>query len=311
MTSLFTKTAALVSLFFFLAAPLAHAGHDRYASYNPGNGYGSYHRRSVSLGFDRLNARVERDRLVVDYRIQKQSWKMVQRQGIVPVLRVERLRGGFVEARLPSRAGVVSFDLERGMRDDITVSVAGARGNVVVDSLWLNGAPASRLVLAVARPRPPRPLPFSLQRAVIDACVASFEGRYNEQECLRMVDSFAFDPAHTIRACDAAMDGDANEMACLQTAARSRMDATRQLQACEAALDGDANELSCFAKVVTARFDMAPAINECEIAFDGDANELACIDTTLRFQFDPVPAIRACSSYRHGDPAELACLARY
>lgn len=319
MTSLLRQTAAVVSLLSFFAAPLAHAGQDRYASYKPGYGYGygdqrhgSYHRRIVSLGFDRLEARIERDLLVVDYKIQKQSFRMLKRQGIVPVIRVERVRAGFLEAPLQGRKGRVTFAIPRHMRDGVTVSVAGGNANVVIDSLWLHGAPASSIELAVARPRPARPLPWSMQRSVLDACRSSFDSRFDRQACLEIADGFSFDPTPTILACEMAMDGDANEMACLRIAARSRMDVTRQLMACEAAFHRDANELSCFSKVVGARFDMVPAVAECGRAFESDANGMACLDTALRFDFDPVPAIRACTAQsRWGEQAELACLARY
>lgn len=342
--SLLHRIAALVSISSLLAAP-ALAGNGNGNGYH--NGYGSWRYssysapRSLSLAFDFLDARLKPNgRLKVRYQVSERSLRLASQAGIFPVLQVTAGNQFF---QVPIEAGerVATFELHRRAQPaEIVISATGANGRYRVDNVAINGVAAARIAVRVdqrerdrdrGRDRDhqhdaycdhddhhggghhdqPAPMRWSFQPPVIQACGNAFDGQYNEMECLRTVDTFAFNPVSTINTCEISMDGDANELACLQTAARSRVDVSQSLNACELAMDGDANELACFAKVVGARFDPFGTINACEAAFDGDANELACMDATFRYSWNPVPVINSCEMSMDGDASELACLARY
>ena len=325
------QIAAVASLTSFLAAP-AFAGPGNGNHYGNGNGagYGNHYGwsqssysyvRSMNFALTQVSARLHRRELTVRFRADEQSFRFANRSGISPKLRIETA-GQLFEVPIAQVEGFASFTLPRWADPrEMTISVSGANGRFRIDTVSLGGAASSRITVPVERIRDERPNHggghhqqpprWSFLPAVITACGNAFEGQYNEMECLRVADGFAFNPVDTINTCEIVMEGDANELACLRTAVRSAVPRIPALNACEIAMEGDANELACFAKATVARFEAKSTIDACEYAFDGDHNELACMDSAFRYAFNPVPVIQSCEASMDGDAAELACLARY
>lgn len=313
MKSLFRRVAALVSLSSLLAAPAFAGGygnghHSGYGHHNWR--YASFRVRSMTFGLDSVEARLDRRDLSVRFLVDPQSLRMANQAGIFPVLNVQAGTQTF-QSRIDRLDGVVAFRLDRHNDPrDIQVSVSGANGRYRIDYVALGGAVSPRFTLPVRNDRydrdhdhddrdrdghdegnhdrcdhgngggNPQAMRWSFQPAVIQACGSTFDGAFNEQQCLQVADGFTFNPVNAINTCELAMDG-------------------------------DANELACFSKLTTARFDPLNTIHACEAAFDGDGNELACMDAAFRYSFNPVPVIQSCEMSMDGDSAELACLARY
>jgi len=166
------------------------------------------------LPLERLDVRLVRGELIVEYEVSHPAWRRLRESGLAPALAVHILDHGrphetsprAIELRRSSARLVFPLDLRRtDPVDEVEISISGRSDRVVIGGFRLGGVSLRRLTVPVAaarpRPRPPRPStaiapapPRPAPFAGLRACGAGLDRDSNESACPRRESRYAQPP---------------------------------------------------------------------------------------------------------------------
>ena len=248
----------------------------------------------LELKFRKLEAQTERGALVINYKINKKSWKDVRKAGITPQLSIyTAARNGEPDFRysvaLSSQKGSFTFPKSLKIRhfNELEVRVTGFNGFYQIEHITFGERCADSLRIAISHPshhghggrdyNRPRKTPkrtkvvrndgASFTAALVQACknnVSSFES----SKCIAKANKI--DTKHAIAV----------------------------VNACGTYTEWDSDFRKCMDKsLLFGRVNPAPAVNACGKATEWSSELLTCLDRSAKYGYQASKTVQACDAH--------------